>query len=149
MVSALGSRWPPTLSQPWIVAAFVVLLISGCGGDTVSVTGRLLQDGKPYTANLQGSEPDTFAVDFIGTLSGTAYLFAATLKEDGTFSVGGSDGRGIPRGQYKITVLHSGFMGAGGDRLKSRYSADTTPLSVDITDSTSLTIDLGAGTVTK
>jgi hypothetical protein len=126
-----------------------VLLAAGCAGDTVPVTGRLVKDGQPYVARLGGPEPETFAVDFVGEVGGARMVFAAAVNPDGTFSVGGSHGRGVPRGRYRITVLHSGFLGAGGDRLKARFSGDATPLAVDVTDATALTIDVGTGAVTK
>lgn len=126
-----------------------LLLSAGCGSDTVRVTGRLLKNGQPYRVNLQAAEPDTLAVDFHGTLEDRKFLFAATMQSDGTFAVAGSDGKGIPRGQYRISVLHSGFEGAGGDKFKGRYAAEKTPLTVAITESTALTIDVGTGTVSK
>jgi hypothetical protein len=125
------------------------LLATGCGGssDIVRVTGQLVKDGKPYGANLSGKEPETFSVDFVGTVKERPYRFPATVSADGSFRVGGAEGYGIPRGQYKITVLHSGFLGAGGDRFQARYAEEKTPLVVDVTQTTRLTIDLGAGTV--
>jgi len=123
----------------------------GCGGsgDVVRVSGQLMKDGKPYGANLSGKEPETFVVDFVGVVKERAYRFAATIDANGSFRVAGSDGRGIPRGQYKIAVVHSGFMGAGGDRFGARYAEEKTPLVVDLKQNTRLTIDVGAGTVTQ
>jgi len=139
--------------RPRFNSLFVLLfplLAAGCGGgDTVRITGQLMKDGKPYTAHLEGKEPETFAVDFVGTINDRKYLFPATIASDGSFRVDGSDGRGIPKGQYRISVLHSGFMGAGGDRLQTRFAAEKTPFSVDVKQNTKLTIDLGAGTVTN
>jgi hypothetical protein len=129
--------------------ALLACLSVGCnrGGDVVRVSGQLVKDGKPYGANLSGKEPETFVVDFVGTIKERPYRFAATIKPDGSFQVGGSDGYGIPRGQYKIAVLHSGFLGAGGDRFSARFAEEKTPLAVDVAKSAKLTIDLGAGTV--
>jgi hypothetical protein len=143
------SRRPLFRPGAVVLVCAAALLGAGCGSDTVRVTGRLVKDGQPYTANVQGAQPDTLAVDFLATIGDRKYLFPATMQSDGTFAVAGSDGKGIPRGKYRITVLHSGFEGAGGDRFKGRYTAEKTPLTVDITESTALTIDLGAGTVTK
>jgi len=128
-----------------------VLILVGCesGGDTVRVSGQLVKDGKPYGANLSGKEPETFAVDFVGTIKERPYRFGATIDASGSFRVDGSEGRGIPRGQYKITVLHSGFLGAGGDRFGARYAEEKTPLVVDLTQHARLTVDVGAGTVTQ
>jgi hypothetical protein len=132
--------------------AFSVLLFClGCNRshDTVRVTGQLMKDGKPYTANLGGKEPETFVVDFVGTRKDHNYLYNATINSDGSFRVNGADGRGIPKGPYKITVLHSGFLGAGGDRLGTKYAVEKTPLAIDLSKNAKLTIDLGAGTVSE
>ena len=119
-------------------------LAAGCGGDTVRVSGRIVQNGQPYTANLSGDTPDTFAIDLVGN----GFIFSATPAGDGTFTVPGSAKSGVPRGTYKITVLHSGFMGEGGDRFKARYALEKTPLSVELTKSADLVIDVGTGMVT-
>jgi hypothetical protein len=130
---------------------FILVFLVGCGksGSTVRVTGQLLKDGKSYGARLSGPEPETFVVDFVGNQNGHQYRFPANITATGSFRVDGAEGRGIPRGQYKINVVHSGFQGAGGDRLNARFAGDNTPLVVELTDNTSLSIDLGAGTVTK
>ena|SRR5437868_15543765 len=126
-------------------------VLCGCsgGGDTVRVSGQLVKDGKPYGANLSGKQPETFVVDFVGIIKERPYRFAATIDGGGSFRVGGTDGRGIPRGQYKIAVIHSGFQGAGGDRFGARFAEEKTPLVVDLTQNARLTVDVGAGTVTK
>src|SRR5687768_4781639 len=105
-----------------VIAALMV--VGGCGGSggTVRVSGQLMKDGKPYTANLSGKEPETFAVDFVGTVDGDSFVFPATITPSGAFHVDGAERRGIPRGEYKIAVLHSGYMGAGGDRLGARFA---------------------------
>jgi hypothetical protein len=129
---------------------YVAVAASGCGSsDMVRVTGQLVKDGKPYTAKLEGNEPETFAVDFVGTVNGSRYLFPANITAGGEFRVDGTEGQGIPRGKYRITVLHSGFLGAGGDRLQTRFASEKTPLVVDVTDNAHYTIDLGTGTVSK
>jgi hypothetical protein len=135
----------------FLIAAAMLGTVTGCSGsgDMLRVSGQLMKDGKPYTTRLQGNEPETFAVDFVGTINERHYVFPATITEGGAFRVDGPDRRGIPRGQYKITVLHSGFLGAGGDRFQARYSADKTPLVVDLKQNTRLTVDVGAGTVTQ
>jgi hypothetical protein len=109
----------------------------------------LTKDGKPYTANLSGKEPETFAVDFVGAIDGNSFVFPATIKPDGAFRVDGSDGSGIPPGEYKIAVLHAGYMGAGGDRFGARFAAEKTPLVVTLDKNTHLKIDVGAGSVSQ
>ncbi len=133
----------------FLLIIVVATILCGCspGGDTVRVSGQLVKDGKPYGANLSGKEPETFVVDFVGVINERPYRFAATINANGSFRVGGAEGRGIPRGQYKIAVIHSGFQGAGGDRFGARFAEEKTPLTVDLKQSARLTIDLGTGTV--
>jgi hypothetical protein len=131
------------------IASLVLSIGCGGGGKNVRVTGQLTKDGKPYTADLSGNEPETFAVDFVGTIDGDSYVFPATITSNGAFRVDGADGSGIPRGEYKIAVLHSGYMGAGGDRFGARFAAEKTPLIIQLENNTHLTIDVGAGTVTQ
>src|SRR5437016_951052 len=98
-------RWLCTVALYRLLPIVVATaLLTGCGGsrDTVRVSGQLMKDGKPYGAKLSGKEPETFAVDFVGTIKERPYRFGATTNEDGSFRVVGSDERGIPRGQYKI-----------------------------------------------
>ena len=137
--------------ETWPLVVIVLsILVFGCGSkDTIRVTGQLVKDGKPYTAKLAGKEPETFGVDFVGTIKDRPYVFAATIDPSGAFRVEGPERRGIPRGQYKIAVLHSGYMGAGGDRFGARYAVEKTPLVVDLTQNTRLTVDVGAGTVSQ
>jgi hypothetical protein len=122
---------------------------AGCSrGDNIRVTGKLVKDGAPYAAKLGGNEPDTFVVDFVGKNSkGEGLRFSADMSGDGSFKVAGADGGGIPKGTYRVNVLHSGFLGAGGDRLKARFSDDKTPLTVELTKNANLVVDVGAGTI--
>jgi len=82
-----------------LALAIVSAVSTGCGGsgDRVRVTGQLLKNGQPYTANLSGKEPETFAVDFVGTIKDHSYIFPATINSNGSFRVDGPDRRGIPK----------------------------------------------------
>jgi hypothetical protein len=136
---------PATLA----VAGLALIVIAGCGRNTVQVKGRLVKNGQPYQINIQGTQPDTMSVDFIGTIDGVTLLIPARFEPDGSsFRVVGADGRGIRPGQYKIAVLHSGYMGEGGDRFSERFSAAKTPLTLEVTKDLDITIDVGQGTVT-
>jgi hypothetical protein len=131
--------------------ALMLLLMAGCGrrGNTVRVTGQLVKDGKPFAAKLDGKEPETLAIDFLGAVNEVKVNFPATVSANGAFDVDGPSGNGIPPGKYRICVIYSGFQGAGGDRFDTRFSPDKTPLAVEVQKSTRLTIDLTAGTVSE
>jgi hypothetical protein len=68
------------------IASLVLAIGCGGGGKNVRVTGQLTKDGKPYTADLSGNEPETFAVDFVGTIDGDSYVFPATITSNGAFA---------------------------------------------------------------
>lgn len=126
----------------------VALLLSGCsaGKPVVSVSGRLLNNGEPLAIPTQGLPPGERGIR-VGFLSAPQQgqlpesFFANVNPADGTFTVPGNEGRGIPPGKYRISVS-VGAMGQA-DQLKGAFSELNTPLSVDIGSSGRLTIDVG------
>ena len=85
------------------IVAVVVSVGCGVSGDTVRVSGQLMKDGKPYGAKLSGKEPETFAVDFLGTVKERPYRFSATINEGGAFRVDG----GVYRDSLSCGALSS------------------------------------------
>jgi hypothetical protein len=131
------------------------LLLAGCDSSekAVLVTGTLLKDGKPYTISAQGLPPGDpgFRLGF-HTLNPNGQLgesfFAVYAANDGTFEVPGPRGKGIPPGKYRIS-LQKGAMGRP-DELKNVFSAEKSPLQVELPDASHAKIeaDLDKKTVT-
>jgi len=80
---------------PCLFCVFLLLAFSGCGGDKVSLKGKVTfkEDGSPLTSGMVCFETDT-------------YRARGPLKPDGTYqvtSVKANDG--IPPGTYKVYVF--------------------------------------------
>src|SRR5439155_594625 len=57
--------------------------------------------------------------------------YPAAVKPDGTFEVGGKDGRGIPEGKYRVEV-HQWDPYPKLDRLGVRFGANTSPIEINV-----------------
>lgn len=75
--------------------------------------------------------------------SGPGEQFPATVKDDGTFRVPGNKNKGIPPGKYRI-ALHKGAFGSP-DELKKAFTAEKSPLSVEIPAAKSVRVDADVG----
>ena len=114
-------------------------------------------NGEPYKP-VAGQ---TLQINFVG--DGTPSIAAsAQVNPDGTFTLPGPTGTGVPPGHYHIAVSTMSVGGPGGssaapgsaaaaagDQFKGKYQdASKTPLTVEITTSTpAIVIDVGKGTV--
>lgn len=149
-------RWlvsKPTHSSPWaaVIAACLVAFVSGCGGGTphIQVKGALLNNNKALAAK----ESDQLTLAFFGQSQDGKDVYApATYKwEDGTFVVVG-EGKGIPPGKYKISLLWTAFEGSeDDDRFRGAFSQENTPLEYTVTadPNQEIVIDLSKKSVTK
>jgi hypothetical protein len=104
-------KLPGTLAL-WLAAATLAAILAGCEGGktTVSVTGRLLQDGQPLQVSSEGLPPGTQPIRIVfhpvlaeGQPGGEAFACKVDTGT-GEFTVPGPAGRGIPPGKYRISV---------------------------------------------
>jgi hypothetical protein len=134
----------------WVVAV-AALAASGCGQEKESgpkLTGRILAAGQP----CRPASVNDFDLKFL-TVQGEGSAkrsYLAEVQEDGTFTVNGSIGKGIPTGRYKVIIVGR-VLDANGKpttRYLKTFAAPATPLEVEITDATrQLTIDLEQKTI--
>ena len=129
------------------LSALALCAFVGCssGPKPVPVTGTLLKGGKPFTFSAQGLPPGDpgFRLGFSAFGSGGTMgdsFFAIYSPADGTFKVGGPDGKGIVPGKYRISVS-KGAMGQP-DELKDAFSRDKSPLTVDIPAASSAVVEV-------
>ncbi len=144
-----------TTHRGCLVLSVVILSLSmiGCGGGSsrLKVQGKVVNNGTPYTHR---ADTETFQVTFRSAGEQSQSFTPAVDEATGTFTLLGSDGTGIPPGTYtiEVTSLPYGPPKPGspqGDRFKTRYTGAKSPLKVEIKpDTRSITIDVGAGTVT-
>jgi hypothetical protein len=146
-------------------ALLIVPLVTfaGCSGrgNTVSITGKLLKGGAPYvppsgqlvSVTLVGIEIQ----DETGKkVQGGDPFLAIVDQTNGSFSVPGPEGYGIPPGKYRVTVTQKlsrdAFNAAnprpkkGVDRetdmLRDKFGVTTSPFIRQVDKSQELTIDL-------
>jgi hypothetical protein len=143
-----------------------VMLISGCGGSSnaVWVKGKLLKGGARYAPPEGHLVSVTFVAMEIQDRAGKTLKsnepFEADYKdEDGSFTVPGQEGRGIPPGKYRIAVtqkmLREAFEAAKPkakpgqkpitretDFLDDRFGQSTSPIVREIKGPSDLVIDM-------
>lgn len=129
----MGSRFQSVLA---LAACLTLsLLVSGCGGG-VKPRGKVTNEGKPLTVSDKGLFVMSFILD--GN-SGKAY--EVDTKRDGTFTVPGPDGHGIPPGKYRISVEQFDPYPTT-DLLMGKFKGPKSPIVRDVSGSGSLDIDL-------
>jgi hypothetical protein len=142
-------------------AAFVAS--PGCGepSNVVWVKGKLQKGGTAYVPPKDQVVTVTFVGLEIQDNSGKAIQaaepFQAEVDQDsGTFSVPGTEGRGIPPGKYRVAVTQKMTREAYNaanpkpkkrvnretDMLANRFGLDTSPIIREVKSSGEWTIDL-------
>jgi hypothetical protein len=140
------------------------LALPGCGpSGTVQVTGKLLKAGAPYTP----PEGQTLGVTFYamevkdtsGQTAANSEPYAANVNPaEGTFVVPGPEGRGVPPGKYRVSVIQKMTREAlekanasvtgkkpvdrDTDFLKDKFGPANSPIVRELTSSCDLAIDL-------
>jgi hypothetical protein len=142
----------------------LVLAISGCGSSQgIWVQGKLTKGGAKYEVPADQDLNMTFYLmepSHTGdrtTPAGQAYM-AVFKSEDGTFTVAGPDGLGIPPGKYRVSLTqkltreavdkknekvkrNQALFDRDTDMLKGQFGEDSRIVR-EIRDSTEVVIDL-------
>ncbi len=154
-----------------LLLAFLIATMAaspGCGGGNgVWITGKLLKGGTQYAPPKDQLVTITFVAvetqDPSGKkLQGGDPYQADYDPESGTFSVPGPDRRGIPPGKYRVAVtqklIREAFDAAqkkqkakkrvnrDTDTLESRFGISNSPITVQVSRSEDVTIDLDQST---
>jgi hypothetical protein len=161
--------WRSRVALALLIAPLIAS--AGCGGSgkTVWVTGKLLKGGAKYVVPKEQSVNVTLVGLEVQDDSGKSVesgepFWAEVDQENATFSVPGPEGRGIPRGKYRVAVtqkmLREAFDAAHpqpkkGDRksasqsvnretdfLGNKFGLGTSPIIREIKGSSELVIDL-------
>jgi hypothetical protein len=147
-----------------VIAALAVS--PGCGGsrNTVWVTGKLLKAGAKYVP----PEGQLVSVTFVGIeiedssgkmVQSSEPFLANYDQSNGTFTVPGNDGRGIPPGRYRVAVTQRltreafdakkptlkkgpGLPDRETDQLKNRFGIESSPIVRDVKTSGEIVVDL-------
>jgi hypothetical protein len=118
----------------------VAALAAGCGPAGVKVQGRLQTNGVAY----RPAGAEAVVVTLLGGAGAKAVSYPARVNADGTFTVEGPEGKGIPPGQYRIAVSATTYGSGSGDRFAETFGPAKTPLACEVTSGTrEITVDLG------
>jgi hypothetical protein len=124
--------------------ALALLVLSGCGGILVRVTGQVVESGQPR--RLEPGE--SVQVEFVTVGNSPRPLSLGIFpNRDGTFSADQNDGTGagIPPGQYKVRLNHEGT--SVKTKVAGKLFKESYPLEVVPGKAVHLTIDLTAGAI--
>jgi hypothetical protein len=135
------------ICQRLLSISLISVVLPGCSGGTTVVRGKLVMDGTPY--QLAANEQVLLSFE---TIAGPERSFAGLVKADGSFTVVGIDGNGVPPGRYRITIRSLQY-GAGaepdsGDKFEGLFSDRDSPLTCEVKRGAPVTIDLAQKTVT-
>jgi len=126
-----------------VLCAALCLLAAACGS-AGSVKGKLTHGGQPVTVDkTKGKIAVTFhLLDQKG--AATSSFPANVNPDDGTFTVAGRDGGGIPPGKYRVSVEVFEKYPSPIDKFKKQYSGEKSNLIREITrGSQEIDLDLG------
>lgn len=129
------------MSRYWVFSITVLLLCAGpgCGGgdNKLKVTGKIVKGSVGFTVpDDEYVRVTFFPVTADGGPPKNTYA-AEYSNRDGTFRALGGDGKGIPRGRYRVAVEHEK---KGGDALKGKFDGDRSPFEFDIDRNTTLLV---------
>jgi len=147
-----------TLRLGVALAACAALGLSGCGGEPrVIVRGKLTQKGQPLQAakrkagnlpgmmigdQLQKMDAPTleqmagpsivyYPVTPSGATDKQAEFFWGHVNPEGRYEVLGKDGKGIPPGKYRVSVIWPAAF-TNEDRLKGAFGPDNSRILRDV-----------------
>ena len=116
----------------WVLVCGLCGLAAGCGGDGVTVEGKVTKGGAAYTP------PDGDRIIITMTSEDNKHTVAGDVNADGSFRVKSSTGGGVPVGKYKVSFTHytAAVGGKGGGSPVTRQvpeSWDVTPTAKTFT----------------
>jgi hypothetical protein len=123
------------------VVVLLSLLAVGCGGSGfVKARGHVIKDGNPYlTGSGEGMRIVFAPVELQSTTQYDSFA-AAYNPSDGSFTVLGKDGKGLPPGKYRVGIQ---LMKSKEDLLNGRLLGKHSPFLVEVTTgSNDIVIDL-------
>jgi hypothetical protein len=125
------------------ICSFVALLLpllTGCGGGPkeklVVVKGAVVEDGQAFTIAEDDYEEGgaCLEVGFIPEKA-EAKSFFTYAAPDGTFTMDGDMGDGIPLGKYKVSILRLGETDhESGCLWQGKFDQEKTPFTAEVTE---------------
>lgn len=106
----------------------------GCSGGEprTKVSGKVLDRGQPlalrgadFEEGAAGVEVTFYRLDSAGKVAKESVSYGTRVGKDGSFTLDGPDGKGLPIGKFLVTLRRTG--GSGPDPLEAKFSAAATP----------------------
>jgi hypothetical protein len=130
------------MRRRWLLPGLAaVLLVAGCGrGSLLHTKGRIVKSGQPFLTQAGEGMRITF-VPTDGSRNGRWDSYPALYHaEDGSFEVTGKDGRGLPPGDYRVSLewlknrndLFKGAFGQANSPIVCQVDGDTDEVLIDI-----------------
>jgi hypothetical protein len=134
-----------------LAALGMIPSLAGCAGSDplVEVKGKVHNDGRPLPVQeLPSGAGGRVMVRFYGLDQGEKPPgpHGAIVKPDGTFSVPGASGRGIPPGKYRVEITWQDPFPMGKDKLEGKFGKENSPVVVDIPSREDIDINVASVT---
>jgi hypothetical protein len=132
-----------------IAALGMILSLTGCSNSEprVEVKGKVHKNGQPLRVQeLRSGAGGRVMVLFHGLDQGDNHLgpYGAIVKPDGTFSLPGPAGNGIPPGKYRVEITWQDTFPMGEDKLEGKFGKENSPVVVDVGGGEDVDIDVGS-----
>jgi hypothetical protein len=133
--------------MPWALRVLTVvvlaILLVGCGSGRIKARGRLVKNGEPF---VPGEREVVHIAFFALNEDPKAKSYVVKFdRQDGTFQVTGSDGKGLPPGKYRVAVS---LIKDHKDALNGAFDLKNSPFLCDV-DNSSEEISLDLATPSK
>lgn len=125
-----------------VCGLLMTIWLSGCGGGKASVTGTVTNKGKPLTVKPMVGRVQVTFIPVVAAGAPPADPQEAVVKPDGSFTVPGTDGKGLAPGKYKIAVRQWDVF-PQVDTLGGEYDAENTPFEREINGALHINLDVG------
>ncbi|HIE39635.1 MAG TPA: hypothetical protein EYH34_15190 [Planctomycetes bacterium] len=123
-----------------IVCAAAICALVGCGGGEklVTITGKLVDGGNPIkledidqeTIEEMGMLPievELWPVDASGNIDKNRKPEGASVELDGSFTLSGPEGDGIPAGRYRVALRYTAGEDLGMDEAEAEGEGPAAP----------------------
>ena len=124
--------------HPALIAALGMILgLAGCSNSEprVEVKGKVHKNGQPLPVQVLRSGAGGRVMVRLHALDqgeSPPGPHGAIVKPDGTFSVPGAAGNGIPPGKYRVEITWQDPFPMGEDKLEGKFGKQNSPVIVDI-----------------
>ena len=136
--------------QPALFAALgMILSLAGCAGSQprVEVKGMVHKNGQALPVQVLPSGAGGRVMVLFHSLDQSETPldpYGAIVKPDGTFSVPGVSGSGIPPGKYRVEITWQDTFPMGEDKLEEKFGKQNSPVIVDIPSHEDIDIDVAS-----